>query len=214
MTFCSSARALIVIFATCTALYTQRELGEAKLAIVNGRAIELPRPEYPQKLKDLCADGKVEIEVSINEEGNVTKATALSGDYLLFTWAVHAVRKATFQKMPSFPVKTRGIVVYNFINDVRCFDAGIVNEKARVLPKPVIPRVKFSQPQTIKIRVIIDAGSGKVILSKAENAKGSITRQVEAAARGARFYPTNDVGNIRIKGFIIYKISASGKVTT
>ena len=136
--------------------------------IVNGRATYLPLPDYPQEAKDLCASGQVLVKVLIDENGNVIEAEALSGDELLRDYAVEAAKKAKFRQISdSVPVKIGGTLVYNFIPERICVDAGVVNKKARNLPKPVLnPDLKINEETTVRVRVVIDE-AGKVILAKA-----------------------------------------------
>jgi hypothetical protein len=76
---------LLLIVLTLTVLgnvFGQKE-NLIKRPIVNGKATKLPKPDYPQEAKASCANGKVEVEVLIGEDGNVIEAKAISGDRLL-----------------------------------------------------------------------------------------------------------------------------------
>jgi TonB family protein len=119
-----------------------QEVKTPKLGIINGRATYLPKPEYPPEAKEFCAGGKVEIEVLVNEKGDVIEAKAISGDELLREASVEAVKKAKFTTYNDVgPVKTRGIIVYNFDSLApKCLDVGTVNNKAIKIPKPKFPK--------------------------------------------------------------------------
>ncbi len=51
--------------------------------IVNGKAQNLPIPEYPAAAKAVKAGGEVNVQVTIDEDGSVTEASAVSGHPLL-----------------------------------------------------------------------------------------------------------------------------------
>jgi TonB family protein len=198
---------LIVLSFTVNA---QRSLG-----IVNGRATYLPKPDYPREAKDSCASGKVEIEVLINENGDVLEAEAVSGDELLRAAAVEAVKKAKFSPTPEIAVKTKGIVVYNFFPEKKCLDAGVVNKKALRLPKPYVnPNLKISREKIIRVEIVVDE-SGAVVSSRVVGRLHPLLRAAfENAARQAKFPATLDAGRIRVRAYLVYKLKANGKVET
>jgi TonB family protein len=85
--------------------------------VLNGKAVSLPKPDYPQAAWDAHVSGTVTVQVLIDERGNVIEATAVSGHPLLQAAAVEAARHAKFS--PTFlsrqPVKVTGVVTYNFV---------------------------------------------------------------------------------------------------
>jgi TonB family protein len=85
--------------------------------ILNGKATNLVKPEYPAAARTVRAGGAVNIQVTIDEEGNVISAAAASGDPLLRAAALKAARESKFS--PTFlsgrPVKVTGVIVYNFV---------------------------------------------------------------------------------------------------
>lgn len=83
---------------------------------LNGKAISLPTPEYPVLARQANASGAVEVQVTVDEEGNVTSANAMSGHPLLRAAAVTAAQKAKFSptKLNGQPVKVTGVVTYFF----------------------------------------------------------------------------------------------------
>lgn len=85
--------------------------------VVNGKAISLPKPAYPASARAVRAQGAVNVQVIIDESGNVTSATAISGHALLRASAVSAARGARFSptKLSGVPVKVSGIIIYNFV---------------------------------------------------------------------------------------------------
>ena len=84
--------------------------------IINGKAIDLPKPEYPAAAKAVRASGAVNVQVTVDEQGKVISASAVSGHPLLRAAAEQAARKAKFSltKLSGTPVKVTGAIVYNF----------------------------------------------------------------------------------------------------
>lgn len=84
--------------------------------VVNGNAINLPKPPYPQPARMVGAKGNVNIQVMIDEAGKVISAKAVSGHPLLRQVAETAARQATFNPtlLSGKPVKVTGVIVYKF----------------------------------------------------------------------------------------------------
>jgi protein TonB len=85
--------------------------------VLNGKALSLPHPPYPQIAKAAHASGTVVVQVLIDENGNVVSARAVSGHPLLQAVAVAAARGARFSptKLSGQPVKVTGVIQYNFV---------------------------------------------------------------------------------------------------
>lgn len=85
--------------------------------VLNGKAISLPKPQYPQIARAAHASGTVTVQVLIDENGNVVSAHAVSGHPLLQAVAVQAARGARFSptKLSGQPVKVTGVITYNFV---------------------------------------------------------------------------------------------------
>ena len=85
--------------------------------MLNGKAVSLPPPEYPEIAKRAHASGSVTVEITIDETGNVISAHAVSGHPLLQAAAVTAARQASFTptRLSGEPVKVAGLLVYNFV---------------------------------------------------------------------------------------------------
>jgi TonB family protein len=85
--------------------------------VLNGKAANLVKPPYPAAARAVRASGAVNVQVTIDEQGNVIRASAISGHPLLRAAAVQAARASTF--LPTLlegkPVKVTGIIVYNFV---------------------------------------------------------------------------------------------------
>lgn len=86
------------------------------LGVINGLATNLPKPNYPPAAKAVNIQGKVDVQVLIDETGKVVSAKAVSGNALLREAAVSAARQARFTPttLSNVPVKVTGVIVYNF----------------------------------------------------------------------------------------------------
>ena len=75
--------------------------------VLNGTAITLPQPVYPEAARRMRASGLVSVEVVLDETGKVVSATATSGPTILREAAVQAALKARFSptKLSGQPVK-------------------------------------------------------------------------------------------------------------
>lgn len=84
--------------------------------VVNGKAVNLVRPPYPPAAKAVRASGAVNVQVTIDENGNVISASAVSGHALLRQAAESAARSSKFSPtmLSGQRVKVTGVIVYNF----------------------------------------------------------------------------------------------------
>ena len=85
--------------------------------VINGKAINLVKPAYPAAARAVRASGAVNVQVTIDEQGNVISAAAVSGHPLLRAAAVKAARESKFPPtlLSGQPVKVTGVIVYNFV---------------------------------------------------------------------------------------------------
>ena len=85
--------------------------------VVNSSAISLPKPPYPAAARAVKAEGAVNVQVLIDEQGNVVSANAVSGHPLLRQASEQAALGAKFKPtlLSGQPVKVNGIIVYNFV---------------------------------------------------------------------------------------------------
>jgi Ca-activated chloride channel family protein len=85
--------------------------------VLNSKAINLPKPEYPSTAKSVGAQGRVVVELVIDETGKVTKARAVSGHPLLHKAAVAAALQARFSPtiLSGEPVSITGTISYTFL---------------------------------------------------------------------------------------------------
>jgi len=85
--------------------------------VLNGKAIHLAVPEYPAAARVLHASGAVQVQVLIDELGNVIRAEALTGPSSLREVAAAAAWKSRFTptRLMGQPVRVNGIIIYNFV---------------------------------------------------------------------------------------------------
>ncbi|MBK8466481.1 MAG: energy transducer TonB [Chloracidobacterium sp.] len=83
---------------------------------VNGKATYLPKPPYPAAAVALNLQGKVDVQVTIDENGKVVSAKAINGNALFRGVAERAAWQAKFSPtyLGKMPVKVTGVIVYNF----------------------------------------------------------------------------------------------------
>lgn len=84
--------------------------------IINGKAKNLIQPTYPEAARAARVSGVVKVKVTIDENGNVTSASAIEGHPLLKITSVDAALQSKFTPtiMNGAPVEVTGVIVYNF----------------------------------------------------------------------------------------------------
>ena len=84
--------------------------------VLNGTAVYLPPPTYPEAAKRMRTQGTVSVDVILDETGKVVAANASSGPAVLREAAVQAALKAKFSptKLSGQPVKVSGVINYKF----------------------------------------------------------------------------------------------------
>ena len=207
----------IILFALGQNGFGQKvEIPKPKKAIsggvINGKAIYLPKPEYTDEAKDLCAKGKVEVKVLIDKKGNVIEAEAVSGDELLWDSSIKAAKLAKFSPINDFWAKVSGILVYNFPLEKKCSQVErIVNKKATHLPKPIYPK-GCRCVGTVKVRIVMDI-DGKVMFANAVSGNSLLQKFAVEAALKAKFSPTMiDGPRILIVAYLEYVFDSDGKI--
>ena len=96
------------------------QLGESRVihgGVLNGKATAMPVPEYPTIARAAHASGAVTVEITIDENGAVVAAHAVSGHPLLQAAAANAAWQATFTptRLSGEPVRVTGVLIYNFV---------------------------------------------------------------------------------------------------
>ncbi len=84
--------------------------------VLNGKALALPMPSYPEVARRLRITGLVEVDVVVDENGKVISAKVLSGPGSLRDVALQAALRARFSptKLSGQSVKVSGQINYNF----------------------------------------------------------------------------------------------------
>jgi protein TonB len=84
--------------------------------VLNGKALEMPRPAYPEMARRAKMSGMVSVEVMIDVSGKVIGARAVSGPEMLREAAERAARQAKFTPalLSGQPVRVSGVINYNF----------------------------------------------------------------------------------------------------
>ena len=85
--------------------------------VVNSKARNLVTPSYPAAARAVRASGAVNVQVKIDEAGNVVSAVASSGHPLLRQAAEQAARASKFSPtlLSGQAVSVTGVIVYNFV---------------------------------------------------------------------------------------------------
>jgi len=98
---------------TQTATPQTVELGQ-----LNSFALKLAKPTYSPIAQRLNAQGKVTVQVMIDEYGKVTSAKAIDGPVSLRSSCEEAARSSKFKPAleGSQPIKATGFIVYKFVN--------------------------------------------------------------------------------------------------
>lgn len=206
--------------------------------VVNGSAVSLPKPAYPAAARAIRAGGAVNVQVLIDEEGNVITAEAVSGHPLLRLSSEQAARSAKFKPtlLQGVPVKVNGVIVYNFVppptdeNEAAssetppgskgAFIAGrtadsddssnIVNRSAISLVKPAYPAAAQAvrADGAVRVKVVIDE-EGNVESAEAISGHPLLQAASVNAALLSKFRPTVLKGEpVKVEGIVVYNFVA------
>lgn len=87
--------------------------------VMNGKAENLAKPEFPASAAFVKVKGSVSIQVLIDEAGNVIHAKATKGHPLLIPASLKAALNSKFLSclMTNNPVRVNGVIVYSYISD-------------------------------------------------------------------------------------------------
>jgi TonB family protein len=197
--------------------------------VLNGKAISLPKPAYPDLARKAGVEGAVRVEVIIDENGNIESAAAVKdadadnefasevvdGKAALRSAAEAAALEAKFSPtlLSGVPVKVRGTIVYNFAmksapetTGKGAINGGILNGRATELPKAEYPAAALAvrAQGSVVVNVMIDEG-GNVIQATAVSGHPLLQASAVTAARKARFVPTMLSGQpVRVSGMLTY----------
>jgi len=84
--------------------------------VITGQATSLPQPPYPPIARTAGIQGRVSVQVLIDEQGNVISATPIDGHPMLKLAAQRAAMQARFRPtlLSEQPVKVSGVITYDF----------------------------------------------------------------------------------------------------
>lgn len=96
--------------------------------VVNGKATTLVKPEYPAAAAAIQAIGEVRVAVTIDEQGNVISAEAISGHTLLREAAEKAALQSKFAPttLSGQPVKVTGTIIYKFVTPTKSYEEKVI----------------------------------------------------------------------------------------
>jgi TonB family protein len=125
-------------------------IGEVR-GTIKRKAAYLPKPRYPREALEAGADGTIRVEVTIDAEGNVVSAKAVSGNPLLFAVSEEAARKTKFRSNDAATGET-GFLTYNYVIQAATwlrigYDLAVI-QKAPTLRPFIVSRIaKAFQPE-------------------------------------------------------------------
>ncbi len=202
--------------------------------VVNGKAINLPKPDYPTELKAAGVEGTIAVNVVIDEAGNVISAEAEINDQRmrkaedgtvlepavadpqLRSSAEAAARGARFAPtmLSGVAVQIKGRIVYNFsaANRVVSSDGqpkvsgGVLNGKAKTLALPEYPAAAraVGAGGAVSVQVLIDE-DGNVVSATAVSGHPLLRAAAEKAAMQSTFGQTMLSGNpVKVSGVLTF----------
>ena len=153
--------------------------------VLNGKATNLVKPAYPAAAKAVRAAGAVNVQVTVDEEGNVIAASAVSGHPLLRAAAVTAARQSKFSptRLEGQPVKVTGVIVYNFALPKDSDKA----ESERLIPMGLVmflTALKDIPSDDESNQILLDLGNELPATMKSE--KSQFERLVAAKSQGEK----------------------------
>lgn len=95
----------------------QPRIVRATSSVITSKVISKPAPPYPKIAIATRTQGPVNVEILIDEGGNVISARAVNGPAVLRQAAEQAARQARFTPtmLGGRPVKVSGVITYNFV---------------------------------------------------------------------------------------------------
>lgn len=93
------------------------EIVRATSTVISSKVLSKPVPPYPAIARATGTQGPVNVEILIDERGNVVSARAVSGPAMLRAAAEQAASQARFTPtlLGNQPVKVSGVITYNFV---------------------------------------------------------------------------------------------------
>lgn len=150
LAFASLAVSLCLVF-TAFAQDPQPKIIRKSGGVFQGSATRRVEPAYPPLAKAAQVSGSVVVEVTVDEEGGVISARAISGHPLLKDAAVTAAQGWRFSqtKLEGVPVKVIGTITFNFnLDDPKQLEV----LEAQVRGNPGSPEAHFNLGHAYQMR--------------------------------------------------------------
>jgi TonB family protein len=127
------------------------KVGDITGNVGGAKALILAKPGYPLEAIEAGAEGKIKVEILIDETGTVVTAKAVSGQQMLYETAQNAALKSKFSvpKPNGQPQKVSGFMIYNFLIETPnwfkvAYDAALIDK---------MPTLGYLQIPVIKKRI-------------------------------------------------------------
>ncbi len=151
--------------------------------VLNGKALSLPKSEYPSAARAVKAEGTVNVQVTIDEQGNVVSASAVSGHPLLRQACEQAALEAKFSPtiLSGQTVKVSGVIVYKFVADVviRSFAANWYQTGVSLSALDGIPTLKHFEPNNLNFTIPADWTSERDQIKRLDELKKSEMEMID-----------------------------------
>lgn len=176
----------------------------------NDLVISLPNPEYPSYVGygPHAYNGKIAVQIVIDENGKVEKATGVSGHPYFRPMLEKESLKATFKPrlVNGKPVKNFGVIVFLVASKAAkpnqtvskmernrkptVISCGVCIQKAILLPQPEYPSAGtfVNASGKVSVQILIDE-KGSVMSAKAVSGHPLLRSASEKAALKAKFEP-------------------------
>jgi TonB family protein len=100
------------------AAVTGQRTGTDSTGVLNGKATNLPKPDYPAAALAVNAHGTVDVQITVGTNGKVESAKAISGHPFLRAAAVKAAFSSEFVPITisGTAIRVSGVIVYRFVD--------------------------------------------------------------------------------------------------
>ncbi len=155
-------------------------------AALQGAVLRKIQPEYPPVAKAAVAQGSVQVEITVGENGQVMSAEVVSGHPLLRQSAIDAARQWQFKptELSGKPVKVEGLISFNYVLD----------KSANTSPPE---KTATAVPSSFSFERVPFAGGEKVELRKEALGKQKIDGVEADGTRSVSTIPAGSIGNER-----------------
>ncbi|HUF03367.1 MAG TPA: energy transducer TonB [Aridibacter sp.] len=181
-----------------------KPLESKPLGIINGLAVMLPAPEIGAKAEEVCAEGPVDIRVTLDKHGNVATADPIIGDPLLIGSSVEAAKRARFRRS-AHVFLNEGIIRYNYPLSARCARLGAsvpVQSLEIKIPSPEVP-AECNCLGKVEIEVVLDPNSHRPVRARAVSGLPLLRPYAERAAMIGTYSVSGDV---RFEGLLKHNL--------